>query len=90
MKPESVFARLLIVSFLLALFLDDAHSAIGLNVPRKNFKVESKNSPTRLMTNHRRNVCEAARTLNCASEFQNQPDDLLGEQKILSQSTMSE
>lgn len=83
MKPESVFARLLIVSFLLALFLDDAHGAVGLyNGRGVNFK--------RLMTNHRRNVCEAARTLNCASEFQNQPDDLLGEQKILSQSTMSE
>ena len=47
MKPESVFARLLIVSFLLALFLDDAHGAVGLNNGRGvNFKVESKNSPT--------------------------------------------
>ena len=42
MKPESVFARLLIVSFLLALLLDDAHSAVGLNGPGGKFKVESK------------------------------------------------
>ena len=43
MKPESVFTRLLIVSFLLALFLDDAHSAIGFNYPPgAKFKVESK------------------------------------------------
>ena len=42
MKPESVFARLLIVSFLLALVLDDAQSAIGLKLPGAKFKVESK------------------------------------------------
>ena len=48
MKPESVFARLLIVSFLLALFLDDAHSAIGMRLKPQgaNLKVESKNSHT--------------------------------------------